>query len=172
MGRRGPAPMPTAIKRARGETRPSRVSKKELAPPPPAHLNPPEDLSDDAKPIWVAVVEAIGHTGVITAVDVEALRAYAESVATYRKAAAIVARGGQIIRGRNGELVRNPAVIIMKQSGEASRSWARELGLTPASRVGLEATASQGQHAGASAKLDAILGAADIAAKIAGSKTH
>jgi P27 family predicted phage terminase small subunit len=172
MGRRGPAPTPTAIKKARGETRPSRIGKKEIAPKAVAHLEAPEDLSDDAKPIWIAVVDAIGHTGVITAVDVEALRAYAESVATYRKAANIVARGGPIIKGRNGELVRNPAIIVMKQAGEASRAWARELGLTPASRVGLEAVASQGQHAGANAKLDAILAGADIAAQLREGKAH
>ena len=172
MGRRGPAPTPTAIKKARGETRPSRVGKKEIAPKQAPHLDAPDDLSDDARPIWVAVVDAIGHTGVITAVDVEALRAYAESVSTYRKAASLVARGGPIIKGRNGELVRNPAIIVMKQAGEAARAWARELGLTPASRVGLEATAAQGQHAGANAKLDAILAGADIAAQLREGKAN
>lgn len=172
MGRRGPRPTPTAIKKARGETRPSRVGKKEIAPKAAAHLDAPSDLSVDARPIWDAVVAAIGHTGVITAVDVEALRAYAESVATYRKASAILAESGLIIEGRNGEPVRNPATIIAKQASEQMRAWARELGLTPAGRVGIEASASNNQHSGANAKLDAILAGADIAAQLREGKAH
>jgi P27 family predicted phage terminase small subunit len=78
---------------------------------------------------------------------------------------ALVARGGPLIKGRNGELVRNPAAIVMKQQGEQMRAWARELGLTPASRVGLEQNLESGQHAGANAKLEAILGAAFIATR-------
>ena len=117
-------------------------------------------------------MRAVEHTGVLTAVDVDALRAFAESAAMYRKAARIVAQSGPLIKGRNGEIVRNPATVVMKQAGEAMRAWARELGLTPASRVGLEAATSQGQHAGANAKLDAILAGADIAAQLREGKTH
>jgi P27 family predicted phage terminase small subunit len=172
MGKRGPRPKPTKLKELAGETRPSRVSKNEVRPVAAEHLNAPEDLNEDARPIWAAVVAAIGHTGVITAVDVEALRAYSESVATYRKAAFLVARGGPIIKGRNGDLVRNPAMIVMKQAGEAARAWARELGLTPASRVGLEVMSSQGKNAGANAKLDAILAGADIATQMREGRTN
>jgi P27 family predicted phage terminase small subunit len=160
MGRRGPRPTPSAIVKAQG----GHIDKKEPVPA-PAHLTPPDDISDDARIIWVETAAAIGHTGVITAVDLEGLRAYAESAAAWRKATALVARGGPLIKGRNGDLVRNPAAIVMKQQGEQMRAWARELGLTPASRVGLQQNLESGQHAGANAKLEAILGAAFIATR-------
>lgn len=158
MGRRGPRPTPSALIPGRG----GNVAKREPIPV-PAHLTAPDDISDDAKLIWEETTKAIGHTGVITAVDLEGLRAYAESAAAWRRAAALVAKGGPLIKGRNGELVRNPAAIVMKQQGEQMRAWARELGLTPAARVGLEQHLESGQHAGANAKLEAILGAAIIA---------
>jgi len=160
MGKRGPRPTPSAIVKARGGA----VDKKEPVPV-PAHLTPPDDISDDARLIWEETARAIGHTGVITAVYLEGLRAYAESAAAWRRATALVVKGGPLIKGRNGELVRNPAATVMRQQGEAMRAWARELGLTPASRVGLEQNLESGQHAGANAKLEAILGAAIIATR-------
>jgi P27 family predicted phage terminase small subunit len=159
MGRRGPQPTPSAIRAAKGE----RSNKKEAKPRLPKHLLPPDDLSDEAKPIWIATIDAVGHTGVITAVDLEGLRAYTEACANYRRAQALVAKAGPLIKGRNGELVRNPAAIIAKQASEQMRAWARELGLTPAARVGLEQNLAHGEHADANAKLNAILGAARIA---------
>lgn len=162
MGKRGPRPTPSAIKKATGKT----VDKREAAPKLPKHLLPPDDLSEEAKVIWAATVDAVGHTGVITAVDLEGLRAYAESAATYHRAQALVSKAGPLIKGRGGELVRNPAAIVAKQAQDSMRAWARELGLTPASRVGLAENLEHGEHSNANAKLNAILGAAKIAADV------
>jgi len=158
MGKRGPRPKPSLAT--------GKMPKSEPRPKLPAHLLPPDDLSDEAKIVWVQTIEAIGHTGVITAVDLEGLRAYVEACANFHRAQALVAKGGPLIKGRGGELVRNPAAIVAKQASEAMRAWARELGLTPAARVGLAQNVAQGEHAGASKKLDAIVGAALIAKQV------
>jgi P27 family predicted phage terminase small subunit len=155
MGKRGPRPKPSVVNGGA----PANEPKPRL----PKHLEPPEDLSEDAKTTWVETIEAIGHTGVITAVDLQGLRHYCEAAANFRRAQALVAQAGPLIKGRNGDLVRNPAAIIAKQASEAMRGWARELGLTPAARVGLAQKIEDGEHGDSARKLDAIVGAALIA---------
>lgn len=136
----------------------------------PSHLAPPEGISDEARAIWITTLSAIAHTGVITTVDLEALRAFCESAALYHKATELLVRSGPLIKGARGDVVRNPAAMVAKQAGEAMRSWARELGLTPASRVGMESNLAQGEHASANAKLEAIMSAAAVATGTSGKR--
>jgi P27 family predicted phage terminase small subunit len=158
MGSRGPAPQPTKLKLVRGETRPSRINYLEPIPA-RSDLNPPEDLTEEARQIWHSTVAAVGHTGVLTAADTQTLRLYAEATARYRTAETMLAKTGPLIKGRNGELVKNPLHQIVRDNATLMRSLARELGLTPASRTGLrsdldaEANDAQG-------KLSALLAAA------------
>jgi phage terminase small subunit len=79
MGRRGPAPTPSALKRLRGETRPSRLNHHE---PVPAADVPklPADMDADAKVVWRRVMRDMRHTGVIRAADADVLRCYCEAV--------------------------------------------------------------------------------------------
>ena len=73
MGRRGPAPTPTAVKLARGETRPSRVNYDE---PTPRRRPPtmPKDIDPEARKVWRRVLREMSETGVITAADADLLR--------------------------------------------------------------------------------------------------
>ena len=141
MGARGPRPTPTALKVLRGETRPSRLDRAE--PKPRAEPLPtPPDLGPAATEVWRRVVRGMGPTGVITGVDAESLRIYCESVARYRHAAELLDASGPLItaagRGaRRGELVKNPLHQIVRDNAVLVRAYARELGLTPAARVGL-----------------------------------
>lgn len=75
MGRRGPAPTPTALKLLRGETRPSRINRDE--PLPVGELVPiPSDLSPEAQAVWRRVLREFGHTGVIRGADGDVMRIY------------------------------------------------------------------------------------------------
>jgi P27 family predicted phage terminase small subunit len=143
MGARGPRPTPTRLKVLRGETRPSRLNRDE---PQPAgdELRVPADLGPAATEVWRRVAGAMGATGVLTAADADALRIYAESVARYQHAAGLLDQSGPLItaagRGaRRGELVKNPLHQIVRDNAVLVRAYARELGLTPAARVGLRA---------------------------------
>lgn len=158
MGQRGPAPQPTKLKIIRGETRPSRVNYSE---PIPARLglSAPEDLPEEARKIWDAVIEAVGHTGVLTAADADTLRLYAEAVARYRTAETMLTKTGPLIKGRNGELVKNPLHQIVRDNATLMRTLARELGLTPAARTGLRSDLDD-DASDANAKLQALLSAA------------
>ena len=137
MGRRGPAPTPTALKILRGETRPSRLNRDE--PRPVGELVPiPPDMASEAKVVWRRVLGAFGHTGVIRGADSDVMRIYCETVARYEKASRLLDASGPLITGaRGGELVKNPLHQIVRDDAVLIRSLAGELGLTPAARVGL-----------------------------------
>ena len=137
MGRRGPAPTPTALKILRGETRPSRIGRDE--PRPVGELvSIPTDISPEAQAVWRRVLREFGHTGVIRGADSDIMRIYCETVARYEKASRLLDASGPLITGaRGGELVKNPLHQIVRDNAVLVRSLASELGLTPAARVGL-----------------------------------
>jgi P27 family predicted phage terminase small subunit len=139
MGSRGPAPTPTRLKLLRGETRPSRLKGRTPEPRPGSPVMP-EGMSAAAGAVWARVLLDYGPTGVLTAVDADGLRAYCEAVDRYAVAAQALAASGPLVRGaRAGELIKNPLHQIVRDNADLIRAWARELGLTPAARVGLAA---------------------------------
>jgi P27 family predicted phage terminase small subunit len=135
MGRRGPAPTPTTLKRLRGETRPSRLNNAE--PLPRSDLpRMPADMDPDAKVVWRRVLRDMGATGVIRAADADVLRCYCEAVSRYAAAARLYAQTGPLTR-RDGNLVKNPLHQVARDNADEVRQFARELGLSPSARVGL-----------------------------------
>ena len=137
MGRRGPQPMPTKLKVLHGERRPSRVNRNEPQPRRSLPVRPP-DLSAAAAKVWRRIMRDYGATGVITAADGDALRAYCEAVARYQHAAVALEKSGPLVEGaRYGDLVKNPLHQIVRDNADLLRQFARELGLTPSARTGL-----------------------------------
>jgi P27 family predicted phage terminase small subunit len=90
MGQRGPAPLPSAARKARGDSRKIGSRKlKELGAnePRPAKGVPemPESLSDGAKQEWGRLVpELAAVNGLLALIDSDALAAYCEDMATLR----------------------------------------------------------------------------------------
>jgi P27 family predicted phage terminase small subunit len=133
MGRRGPAPEPLEAKLARGETRPSRLNV--LAPKP--SLRPPvmpRDMTVEAKVVWRRVMREQA-SGLIRAVDTDLLRAYCEAVARYEGAMRLYTAPLLTTRG---SVVKNPLHQIVRDDTDTMRLLARELGIGPAARAGLQ----------------------------------
>jgi P27 family predicted phage terminase small subunit len=128
--------MPTKLKILHGETRPARLNRNE--PKPGGQPRMPVDMSDQAKRVWRRVIRDFGATGVLTAVDADALRTYCEAVVRYVQAARTLEASGPLVRGaRSGELVKNPLHQIVRDNAILQRAFARELGLTPSARTDL-----------------------------------
>lgn len=145
MGRRGPAPLPTKVKLLHGETRPSRLNLDEPKPPANAPVMPP-DLDPAAQAVWERVLRDQAP-GVILAAHADVLRLYCEAVVRYGEASALLGKSGLLLRGARGaEVVRNPLVAMVRDSGEQVRVLARELGLTPSSLSGVTAFRSPDQE--------------------------
>ena len=138
MGRRGPAPLPTAVKLLHGETRPSRLNLEE---PRPAANTPvmPANLSPAAAAVWERVLRDQAP-GVILAAHADVLRLYCDAVVRYEDYSARLEKSGPILRGARGvELVRNPLVAMVRAAADQVRVTGRELGLSPSSLSGVHA---------------------------------
>lgn len=158
MGTRGPQPKPTRLKLLAGETRPSVINYAEPIPG-GGPLTAPDDLRSDARLVWERVVDSLGSTGVLTSADRDILRLYCEAYARYVEAEQMLAKTGPLLKGRDGNFVKNPLHQIVRDNADAVKKYAREIGLTPAARVGLRGEID-GQANSATAKLDAIIRAA------------
>jgi P27 family predicted phage terminase small subunit len=132
MGRRGPAPKPTALRVLHGD-RPHRINRREPQPrdAPPVK---PHDLTEGASAEWDRVLPDLVAMGTAKAVDQAGLAAYCEAVAHLRTLADLVAHSGPLLVGRDGLAHKNPAVAQFRDASTLVRLWAREFGFTPASR--------------------------------------
>jgi P27 family predicted phage terminase small subunit len=136
MGRRGPAPAPTAVRLKRGEQHRDRLNFRE---PRPLRSAPqmPRDMDPTATAVWRRVVREQAP-GVIRAVDADVLRAYCESVSRYVQASRLLSGSAPLIKGaRHGDLITNPLHRVCRDNADAIRLFARELGLSPSARAGL-----------------------------------
>ena len=102
---------------------------------------PPTWLPREARAEWRRIVAVCSkHPTWLQHTDRAVLTAYCLAWSVYREAAESLVRDGVLIPGRspsNGArrgLVKNPAVQIVRDSGEQVRRFARELAFSPDSR--------------------------------------
>lgn len=138
MGKRGPAPMPTKLKLMHGERREQRLNRQA---PQPGGGKPvmPVGMAAEAQAVWRRQMKAMGATGVLTAVDSDSLRAYCEAVARYEESAQMLASTTPLVKGRSGDLVKNPLHQVVRDNAMLIRLFARDLGFLPSAREGLRA---------------------------------
>ncbi len=96
----------------------------------------PADFTETERAIWRQVIECM-PPGIITRADSGMLESYCRAKATVAKADAELARIGWLVKGRQGEAVKNPWSTIRAQAAKEQHRAAVELGLTPQSRVRL-----------------------------------
>lgn len=101
-----------------------------LSKAPPA----PSWLPTHAKAEWRRVLPQLVTDRKIAAHELGAVEAYCLAVSGMREAEAVVRAQGAIFLSQTGEPKRHPATTLLKESLEAARRLASELGLTPASR--------------------------------------
>lgn len=128
---------PTALKVLHGTEKPERHNDREPKPA-DAPLVKPAGISDAAAVVWDRVLEDYGHTGVLTRIDTEILRAYCDACARYDAAARGLDGSALLIRSARGDLVKNPLHQIARDSAHLMLRLARELGFTPSARASLE----------------------------------
>jgi len=92
--------------------------------PDPTEPQPPRELSARAKRVWLRVLAAYRGTGVITMAETDTLRVYSEAMARYETAMKSHASNREI---------NDLATTVLR--------YARDLGLTPASRSSIHAPA-------------------------------
>lgn len=83
---------------------------------------------------WKRIVPQLVADRKIAAHELQTVESYCLAVATMRQAEAVIAREGLTYESEHGPK-RRPETTILKETMEASRRLAAELGLTPASRA-------------------------------------
>ena len=126
MGERGPLPRPASRRRNRRQVNAS-VSAGRPAMP--------RTLTPEARAEWRRVVPDLERMGVLASVDRGVLVRYCTAWADWSELDAQVRRTGRIVRGRDGNLVRNPLWLLRRDAGQELMELTRQLALTPAARL-------------------------------------
>jgi P27 family predicted phage terminase small subunit len=117
MGRRGPAPKPTAHKRMTGNPGKRPLNKSE---PQPLLITPncPEFLDEAAKLKWKELAPELERLGLLTTVDGDSLAGYCQAWAEFRQATETLQKEGRHIR-----VGGMPVVPVDDEGGEKPMEW-------------------------------------------------
>jgi len=125
--------MPTVLKLAHGETRPSRVNYSEPALPLPASDEPPADLTGEGLDEWRRLIGPLTTAGVLRDADLGSFTDYCFALSDLRRYETEARRLGlkeAIAQGIQNQTVKLRAQVSTLRS---------HLGLTPSSRAGVHA---------------------------------
>ncbi|MDK1348016.1 phage terminase small subunit P27 family [Streptomyces sp. 378] len=148
MGKRGPAPKPTALKLLHGDDKknPQRINRGEPVPA-VGDVQCPEWLPERAADVWDRLAPDLIDKHVLTPWDVDAFAALCSAVVINQDAAADIDTNGTtcttVVRElADGTLVydlrRNPAVQVFRESSTIIASLGGRFGLTPSDRAQLK----------------------------------
>lgn len=135
MATKGPAPLPTAVKRLRG-SEPREINKTEPRAPKGIPVAPAW-LPEGVKLIFQRIALELHSMGLASPVDADNLIAYSQAIYEHQRASALIAKQGIILFGKEGQPVRNPACVITQQTSAVILRYAREFGLTPSARTAM-----------------------------------
>lgn len=139
MGKRGPAPKPTALKLISGTYRADRAARKEAKPKSVAP-SCPGWLSQEAKREWRRVVGDLEALGLVTQIDRAALAAYCDAYQMWYDARRSLDAAGTLVQEtESGYLTQRPEIGIINTALKAMRQFMAEFGMTPAARTRVNA---------------------------------
>lgn len=142
MGKRGPAPKPTAVKKIAGNPGKRKINKKE---PKPAERNitAPDWMSPHAQQEWIRIYAELRACGLVSVADRGALTAYCVAWGRWVMAEEEIEKckndpaRGFVVMGSKGGLIMNPLIRVADKAQENMLRAAKEFGMTPSSRTGL-----------------------------------
>ena len=98
----------------------------------------PEWLGEIAAKVWdETVADLAAIDGFLTSVDAGALSLYCHAWQEFHEARELIKRDGLVVKGREGVLVRHPALMVKKHATDTIASIGSKFGLTPVSRASL-----------------------------------
>lgn len=146
MGRSGPRPKPTALKRLEGKPK-----KKRNEPKPTADgLRVPGHLDKDAKLCWSRIVPQLKKLGVATKIDRDSLEIYCTTFSQFRQYQRTIRKEGPVqkIFNEDGSLKyaqERPEIRLAKNAADLMLKIQREFGMTPSSRSTIDLPAGAGE---------------------------
>jgi len=136
MGRRGPAPKPTAQKELEGNPGHRPLGKE--TEPQPAKLDgqppAPKHIKGFARLEWDRAVPELYELGLLTKIDMGAIEGLCLAYGIAMKALAEIEKYGVMVKSEYGRRP-NPALKIHKENWTQYLRFCQEFGLTPSSRT-------------------------------------
>jgi len=140
--RSGRKETPPSIKDLKGTRRKWRENQNRPEPGRASDFSPPAHLDEIGAAEYVSKAELLDRLGVFKEGDSAALAAYADAYSRWVHASKVVQMSkdkGYLIKGKRGEVMRNPALIVVNGALEQMYRFLTEFGLTPASRARVKA---------------------------------
>lgn len=133
MGRRGPKPKPTALKKLAGNPGKRKLNRRE---PRPAAGTPacPAWLGAAARDEWRRVVPHLEQLGILTELDQAALACYCQAVDDAADARKQIEKEGTTFTTEKGYVGKHPAVSRFAEACARIKQFSAEFGFTPSSR--------------------------------------
>lgn len=137
MGKRGPAPKPTALKILEGNKGKRPLNKKE--PKPKLGIpKMPQHLGAIARQKWREVVPELDRMGMLALVDAADLEGFCVAYQDAVECDEIIREKGRVITTPTGIARANPAVLQKREAWARVHRFAGEFGLSPASRTRIQ----------------------------------
>ncbi|MCC6147416.1 MAG: phage terminase small subunit P27 family [Anaerolineaceae bacterium] len=135
MGRRGPAPKPTVLKKLAGNPGRRALNDQE-AKPDTTMPRCPHHLNAVAQKEWRRVARRLHKAGLLTYVDMAALAVYCQAYGRWVEAEVMLAGSGSelVVETPNGYPMQNPLISIVNTTTKQMLDALAEFGMTPASR--------------------------------------
>ena len=139
MGRRGPAPEPTALKKLRGNPGRRPLNREEPAAP-AGSPRCPRWLGAEAKSAWRQLTPLLQQMGVLSLVDAHALARYCALWARWRRVEQFIEQHGEVFpikdeEGRVRYLQQFPQVGVANKLATQLTRLEQEFGMTPSART-------------------------------------
>lgn len=137
MGKRGPRPMPRALRMLNGNA--ARKPLNENEPTPPDTLaRKPEWLKGESAAVWSRVAPQLRQMGLLTAIDRDALILYCETWSRWKAARDHIDEHGMVFASPSGYPLQSPYVSIANKCQSEMRRLMAEFGMSPSARTQID----------------------------------
>lgn len=138
MGRPGPIPTPTELKKLRGNPG-KRPLPTEVEPPAVRAPSMPKGLPPEAQMFWKRYAPDLAKLGLLTRVDTATLQMAATHWWVCQRAMEeLTSGGGQLMReDEDGVLRKHPLLQVLRDNSGAFLRYVAQFGMSPSARVGL-----------------------------------
>jgi P27 family predicted phage terminase small subunit len=140
MGKPGPSPKPTQLKKLAGNPGKRKLNDAEPQFEAPGRmLNVPDYLDKRAAEIWRELGRLLLSAGLFTVVDKYALAMFCVAAGRWMEAEAKLKESGPVLLSKaTGNLYQNPYLHVANRAWDQMRQMFGEFGLTPAERSRLQ----------------------------------
>lgn len=136
-----PHPLPTNLKVLRGTAQPCRMNDKE--PKPDTDVSMPGGLTKEEKQHWQQIAGHLQEAGVLTVMDVQALKLYCRIYAKWHESNEKLDEYGPVIKTKTGHPALSPYFKISQKYLDQLLTILREFGMTPSSRTKIHASSDK-----------------------------